>query len=79
VDVLATGKKITFVSRATPALRLLLSGHPVELAEVTAATGVDAVVLAEMLIKEGVCAELTEALFLGHTGQVPNGACSNTR
>jgi Cupin superfamily protein len=78
VDVLATGKKITSVSRVAPALRLLLTGHPVELAEVTAATGVDAVVLAEALIEEGICAELTEALSLGYTGQVPNGACSNT-
>lgn len=78
VDILATGKKIIFVAWAAPALRLLLTGHPVELAEVTAETGVDAVVLAEVLIKEGVCAELTEALSLGYTGQVPNGSCSNT-
>lgn len=78
VDVLASGKKITFASRAAPALRLLLTGHPAQLAEVTAATGVDAVVLAEALIKEGICAELTEALSSGYTGLVPNGACSST-
>ncbi len=79
VDVLAVGKKITFALRAVPALRLLLAGHPVEVVEVTAAAGVDAAVLAEAPIKEGVCAELTGALSSGYTGLVPNGDCSNTR
>lgn len=79
VEVLAVGKKITFAARAAPALRLLLSGHPVELADVTAMAGVDAAVLAGALVKEGVCAELTEALSSGYTGLVPTGACSNTR
>jgi hypothetical protein len=78
VDVLAAGKKITFVARAEPALRLLLTGRPVDLASVTAATGVDASVLADVLIKEGVCAELTEALSLGYTGMTPTDSCSNT-
>jgi hypothetical protein len=76
--VLAAGKKITFAASAEPALRLLLSGHPVDLATATATTGIDAVVLADTLIKEGVCAELTEALSSGYTGMIPAGFCSNT-
>lgn len=79
VQVCAAGKKITFATRAVSALDMLLTGHPVELAEVTTASGVDATVIAETLIKEGVCAELTEALSSGFTGLVPPGACSNTR
>ncbi|MGH3623649.1 MAG: JmjC domain-containing protein, partial [Sciscionella sp.] len=78
VVVLGGGKKVTFVDKAEPALALLLSGHPVDLAEVTATTGVDAAAVAEPLIKEGVCAELTEALSSGCTGLVPTGTCSNT-
>ena len=78
VDVLAAGKKITFAARAEPALRQLLAGQPVELATVTTTTGIDAAVLAESLIKEGVCAELTEALSSGYTGMIPTGTCSNT-
>lgn len=78
VDVLAAGKKMTFAAQAEPALRLLLSGHPIDLATVTATTGIDAVVLAESLIKEGVCAELTEALSSGYTDMIPTGTCSNT-
>jgi hypothetical protein len=78
VEVSAGGKKITFANKAEPALALLLSGHPVDLADVTAATGVDAATLANPLIKEGVCAELTEALSLGCAGLVSTGMCSNT-
>ncbi|MFX0576914.1 JmjC domain-containing protein [Nocardia nepalensis] len=78
VDVLAAGKKMIFAAQAEPALRLLLAGHPIDLATVTATTGIDAVVLAESLIKEGVCAELTVALSSGYTGMIPTGTCSNT-
>jgi hypothetical protein len=78
IVVFAGGKKITFADKADPVLTLLLSGHPVDLAEATATTGVDAAAVAEPLIKEGVCAELTEALSSGCTGLVPTGTCSNT-
>lgn len=73
VDVLAAEKKITFAARAEPVLRLLLAGHPVDLAAATATTGVDAAVVAEALIKEGVCAEMTEALSSAYIGLVPTG------
>lgn len=77
IAVFAAGKKITFAARAEPALRLLLGGHPVNMAETTAATGIDVAVLATTLIKEGVCAELTEALSSGYTGLIPTGNSSN--
>nr|QEO73889.1 hypothetical protein [uncultured bacterium] len=82
VDVYAGGKKITFAARAEPALRVLLSGHPVNLAKLTEmvnVTDVDAAVLAEPLLKEGVCAEMTDALYSGYTGLIPTGAYSNMR
>ena len=70
VNVLAVGKKITFKAKATAALQRLLSGHPVGIEQTTAATGVNAAVLAETLIREGVCAELTDELSSGYTGLV---------
>src|SRR6476469_812135 len=76
VTVTAVGKKTTFNARAERALRLLLSGHPVELAEVAEETGVDATELAGVLIKEGLCAEVTEALSSGYTGLIPTGSYS---
>jgi hypothetical protein len=77
IEVVAAGKRLKFAERAEPALRALLTGHPTEIAEVAAATGIDAAVLADALIREGVCAELTEALSLGYTGMIPSGHYSN--
>ncbi len=73
VDVLAAGKKITFAVKAAPALHRLLSGQPVGLAETTAAAGVDAAILADVLVTEGICAELTPELLSGYTGLATNG------
>ncbi|MFD8978596.1 JmjC domain-containing protein [Streptomyces sp. NPDC059564] len=70
VDVLAAGKKITFAAKAYPALTLLLSGHPVRIADAAATTGVDVAQLAEILVKEEVCTELTSDLSSGYTGLV---------
>ncbi len=78
VEVVAVGKRVTFAGRAETALRTLLSGHPVNIAQTTTATGVNAMVLAETLIREGVCAELTDALRSGCTGLVPTETFSNT-
>lgn len=75
VTVYAVGKKTSFDARAEPALRHLLSGHPVDLGDVTDKTGVDAAKLADVLIKEGLCAEVTEALSSGYTGLIPTAAC----
>jgi hypothetical protein len=73
IDVLAAGKKTTFAARAAPALYRLLPGQPVGLAETTAAGGLDAAVLANVLVTEGICAELTPELLSGYTGLATNG------
>ncbi|MGH3695278.1 MAG: JmjC domain-containing protein [Pseudonocardiaceae bacterium] len=73
VDVLDAEKKITFAARAVPVLYRLLSGQPVGLAETTAATGVDAMILANVLVTEGICADLTPELLSGYTGLAMNG------
>lgn len=78
IEVRAAGKKITFGEKAGPALMQLLSGQPVALVDVTATTGVDAAAIAEPLLEEGVCAELTEALSSACTGLIPTGTYSNT-
>lgn len=78
VTVTAVGKRLTFAARAEPALRLLLSGEPVGLAAVTDATGVDAAAVAAPLLKEGICAELTDALSSAYTDLPTVETSSNT-
>ncbi len=73
VDVFAAGKKLTFAGKACPALALLLSGHPVDISDVAAKTGVDVEQLAEILLKEEVCTELTPVLSSAYTGLVTTG------
>jgi hypothetical protein len=68
--VRAAGKKITIPAAALPALRALLSGHPVDLPELAAATGIDTTALAAALTNAGVCAETTPALAAGYTGMI---------
>ncbi|MFF4849815.1 hypothetical protein [Streptomyces sp. NPDC001194] len=70
VDVLAAGKKLTFAGKAYPALALLLSGHPVVIADAAEKTGVDVEQLAEILLKEELCTELTPALSSAYIGLV---------
>lgn len=72
IEVFAAGKKITLAARAAPALRMLLSGHPVNLSEATTATGIDAGMIADVLVTEGICAELTPELLSGYIGLVTN-------
>ncbi len=72
ITVLGAGKKITVAPQAEPALRMLLCGQPVDLAVVSAAAGVDAAKLADVLIEEGLCAEVTDELLSGYTGLTPN-------
>jgi hypothetical protein len=68
VTVLTAGKELTFAAKAESALRLLLSGNPVDVERVGEATGVRADVLAEALLDEGVCAEMTPELAAGWAG-----------
>jgi Cupin superfamily protein len=72
ITVLSAGKKITASAKAEPALRMLLCGQPVDLAEVSAVTGVDATNLADVLLEEGLCAEMTDELLSGYIGLTPN-------
>lgn len=66
--IVAAGKKITVPADTLPALRPLLSGQPVSIHEITTATGVDATTLADALIAQGICAELTPDLAEGYAG-----------
>lgn len=69
LTVAAAGQRITFTERAAPAVRLLLSGHPVTTSQVAAELGAEAATeLIHLLLKEGLCAELTEALSSACTG-----------
>jgi Cupin superfamily protein len=70
IIVFGAGKRITVAAKAEPALRMLLCGQPVDLAAVSAATGIDAVKLANVLIEEGLCAEVTGELLSGYTGLI---------
>ncbi|MFD0772533.1 JmjC domain-containing protein [Streptomonospora algeriensis] len=73
VQVITGGKRLTFHPRAEPALRPLLSGHPVRLhGQDEALTTV-----AAHLIEEGLCAPLNEGLSSGYTGLVPDAIYSN--
>lgn len=63
--MLAVGKRITVPVEALPALRVLLSGHPANVHELTAETGVDVTTLVDVLVAEGVCAEVTADLAEG--------------
>jgi hypothetical protein len=72
VVVLGGGKRLTFKKKARPALDWLLSGLPVHVAKVGAATGMDARPLAGLLVREGICVGLTPELFSGYTGLVTN-------
>ncbi|MFG2716898.1 JmjC domain-containing protein [Streptomyces sp. NPDC048416] len=72
VDVLASGKKLTLTAKALPALRLLLSGGPVPLHQAAAVVGAEVVDVAEILVKEEMCAVLTPELSSGYTGLVTN-------
>jgi hypothetical protein len=72
ITVLSAGKQITLAAKAEPALRMLLCGQPLHLAAVSAATGVDAATLADVLIEEGLCAEVTDELRSGYTGLTPH-------
>ncbi len=70
VDVTAAGKKLTVATKALPALRLLLSGRPVRLEQAAAIVGDEIHEVAEILIKEELCAPLTDELSSGYTGLV---------
>jgi hypothetical protein len=67
VIVESAGKRLGFAPRADAALRALLSGHPVPFTH----TDPDLLKVAEHLIKEGLCAPLSDESSSGYTGLVP--------
>ncbi|WP_250284633.1 cupin domain-containing protein, partial [Frankia sp. CiP1_Cm_nod2] len=68
VTVATAEKRIIFTRKAMPAIKLLLSGNPVRLNYVSSETGVDGERLGEVLVREGICAELTPELSSGYIG-----------
>lgn len=78
VEVRAAGKKLTFAARAAEAVEMLLSGHPMSLPQARLDTGIDVGRVAEVLLREGLCAELTDALSSGYTDMIPTQGFSPT-
>nr|WP_283234663.1 cupin domain-containing protein [Candidatus Protofrankia californiensis] len=74
VVLYAGGKRIAVKKKAESALALLLSGRPVNLATVSAETGIDIRPLARILVQEGTCTHLTGESFSGYTGLVTTEA-----
>ncbi|AGI89052.1 Cupin 4 family protein [Streptomyces albidoflavus] len=70
VTVVVSGKRLTLAAKAVPALRMLLSGQPVSLERAAALVGADVAEVAEILVKEELCATLTPELSSGYTGLV---------
>jgi hypothetical protein len=54
----------------TSPLELLLSGVPVDVADVSAKSGIDVTELVDVLVAEDICAEVTPALAEGYAGLV---------
>jgi hypothetical protein len=75
VEVRGGGKKLTFTAKALPALRLLLSGHPVRLPQAAPTVGAEVEELATILTEEELCAPLTTELCSGYTDLVMTAGC----
>ncbi|MFD9107041.1 JmjC domain-containing protein [Streptomyces bottropensis] len=74
IEVVAARKKLTFAAKALPALRLLLSGHPVQLDQAASQVGAEVEEVAKILTEEELCAPLTAELSSGYTDLVTNAA-----
>ena len=70
VEVSAAGRKVTFAIAAQPALRLLLSGRPVVVSALAASTGLDVTPVVQVLVEQGICAELDAELDAGYADWV---------
>lgn len=73
ITVVTAGRRLRFAAKALPALRPLLSGNPVTIADLAAETGIDAARIAEMLLRENICAEVGPDLSSGYTGLATAG------
>jgi hypothetical protein len=74
--IIAAGKKNTLPATTLPALRPLLSGNPTNIKDITAATGINTAALAEALIEQGICAELTPDLAEGYASMTTLEPCA---
>ncbi|MGA4540895.1 JmjC domain-containing protein [Uniformispora flossi] len=72
VEAAAAGKRISLAAAAEESVRLLLSGHPVQLSDVDSLTQG----LAKLLVEEGMCSTLTPELSSGYTSLVTNATPS---
>jgi len=68
IEVICSGKKLSFKRQALPALLLLLSGHPVNLRDHHDIPSIDRV--AHVLCDEEICAALTAELAYGYADMV---------
>ncbi|MBV9141796.1 MAG: hypothetical protein JO115_12910 [Pseudonocardiales bacterium] len=68
VTLTAAGRHITMDNAAGPVLKFLLSGNPVNLDDVEEKTGMDSRPIASVLLREGICAEVTPELLAGYQG-----------
>ncbi|MFE2551962.1 JmjC domain-containing protein [Streptomyces sp. NPDC059355] len=67
VTVTSAGRSLTFPAQARPALDALLSGLPVQVAELGARTGLDVAAYAQTLLDAGLCVEVTDALAAAYS------------
>ncbi len=72
IEVISAGKKVRLAPAALPAVRALLSGHPVHLDQARDVFGVDVRRIAEVLTDEEICGEYTPELAAGYTGMMPD-------
>lgn len=75
IVVCAAGRRVRLKARALPALRLLLSGHPVPVDQASSQTGLNVRQLADVLIEEGICVQATPELLSGYTDLVTDVGC----
>lgn len=68
VTLTAAGRNITMDNAVGPVLKFLLSGNPVNLDDVEEKTGMDSRPIASVLLREGICAEVTPELLAGYQG-----------
>ncbi|WP_246009961.1 hypothetical protein [Actinokineospora cianjurensis] len=72
IVVRAAGKEMELAKTAEVAIRLLLSGNPVNLAEANHTIGPEVGKLAEVFLNAGLCGELTAELASGYQGLTPH-------
>jgi hypothetical protein len=70
VVVSAAGRTLTFAAATLPALRLLLSGRPIVVGALSGSAGLDVTPVVDVLVEQGICAELTAELDVGYDGWV---------